>query len=264
MSQQVKYRFFNLLFSLVLLLLVVGCSAAQKSGHQARTYQGPSTNIGQGLAHAFVTFDVAGKPTIIGIKLSEQVLKDLPAELPPGADRWEYKLALPAEATGTGYDHIVVDWNPKGHVPQGVYDIAHFDFHFYLINEDERNLITAVNEDLERINKVPENTHMPAGYILPPGTEIPRMGAHAIDPTSGEFNGKPFTATFIYGFYNGQMIFLEPMVSESYLETRPDLTAPIAVPEKYALEAHYPTQYGIKYDKINEEYVVSLENLVSR
>lgn len=264
MSKQITHRFSNLLLSMMLLLLVAGCSAAQKSGHQAGTYQGPSIDIGGGSAHAFVALDATGKPTILGIKLSEQVLKDLPAELPPGADRWEYKLALPAEATGAGYDHIVVDWNPKGHVPQGVYDIAHFDFHFYLINEAERNLITAVNEDLERANKPPEKTHMPEGYTLPPGTEIPRMGAHAIDPTSGEFNGKPFTATFIYGFYNGQMIFLEPMVSESYLKTRPHLTAPVPVPEKYALQAHYPTQYGIKYDKINEEYVVSLEKLVSR
>jgi len=264
MFKQITHRLFSLLLYIALLFLVVGCSASQKSGHQARTYQGPSINIGQGSAYAFVAVDAAGKPQVLGIKLSEQVLKDLPSGLPPGADRWEYKLALPAEATSAGYDHIVVDWNPNGHVPQGVYDTAHFDFHFYLINEDERNLITAVNEDLERANKPPENTHMPAGYILPPGTEIPRMGAHAIDPTSGEFNGKPFTATFIYGFYNGQMIFLEPMVSESYLKTRPELVAPVSAPENYSLHAHYPTQYGIKYDKINEEYIVSLENLVSR
>lgn len=264
MSKQIVCRFSHLLLSIVLLFLVVGCSKLQNSGHQAGTFKGPSINIGEGSAHAFVAVDAAGKPSVIGIKLSEQVLKNLPSEAPPGADRWEYKLALPAEATSLGYDHIVVDWNPKGHIPQGVYDTAHFDFHFYLIDEEERNLITAVNEDLERTNRPPEKKHMPKGYVLPPGTEIPRMGSHAIDPTSGEFNGKPFTATFIYGFYNGQMIFLEPMVSESYLKTGPDFVASIPVPESYSFPAHYPTQYGVKYDDINEEYVVSLENLISR
>ena len=264
MSNQITYRFAHLLLSMLLLLPLVGCSMLPKGGHKAGTYKGPSINIGEGSAHAFVAVDTAGKPSVIGIKLSEQVLKNLPSELPPGSDRWEYKLALPAEATNLGYDHIVVDWNPKGHVPKGVYDIAHFDFHFYLINEEDRNLITAVNDDLERTNRPPEEKQMPKGYVLPPGTEIPRMGAHAIDPTSGEFNGKPFTATFIYGFYNGQMIFLEPMVSESYLRTGPDWVAPVPVPESYSLHAHYPTQYGIKYDEIEKEYVVSLENLISR
>ena len=171
---------------------------------------------------------------------------------------------LPEGAGETGYDHIGFDWNPLGHIPEGVYDTAHLDFHFYLIGEDERNLITAVDEDLEKTTRQPEAQHMPKGYVLPPGTETPRMGAHAIDPASGEFNGKPFTTTFIYGFYDGKMIFLEPMVSESYLESKQDFVAAVAVPDEYSHQAYYPTQYSVRYDNQGREYVISLDNLVER
>jgi hypothetical protein len=157
-----------------------------------------------------------------------------------------------------------VDWNPQGHIPPGIYDKPHFDFHFYLISDIDRNRITAVGEDLERAHKAPPEGSMPAGYILPPGTEVPRMGAHAIDPGADEFKEKPFTKTFIYGFYDGQLIFMEPMVARTYLETRPSVIEPVKVPETYSRHGYYPTRYGVKYDAAQSEYEISLEGLVYR
>lgn len=238
--------------------------ASPENGMQLMTYNGPSIGIGGGNAHSFLTLGVDGKPYMIGIKFSDTVLNGLPAEPPPGEEGWEYRLQLPAEAKGTGYDHVVIDWNPHGHSPEGIYNTPHFDFHFYLINDESRNLITAVNEDLERTNKQPVSKYMPAGYVLPPGTEVPRMGAHAINPSAEEFNGKPFMKTFIYGFYDGRMVFLEPMISEAYFKTEPDFSAMVAVPEEYALHAYYPNRYGVKYDRVKKEYIISLENLVPR
>jgi hypothetical protein len=31
-----------------------------------------------------------------------------------------------------------MDWEPHGHPPPGVYDVPHFDFHFYMITPEER------------------------------------------------------------------------------------------------------------------------------
>ncbi|MFC6670373.1 hypothetical protein [Marinobacterium aestuariivivens] len=42
----------------------------------------------------------------------------MPAELPPPGVQ-EFELSLPAEAAATGYDHVTVDWNPHGHIPEG-------------------------------------------------------------------------------------------------------------------------------------------------
>lgn len=244
--------------------LIAGRALSQSDASAAGTHEGAPTAIGQGSARAFVTLGADGKPTTLGIRLTETALAGLPAEPPAGAQAWEYTLTLPAEAAGSGYDHLVVDWNPHGHEPPGVYDSPHFDFHFYLIDAKTRNGITAVGADLARAHKAPAEEHMPEGYALPPGTEVPRMGAHAIYPAGDEFNKQPFTRTFIYGFYDGQMIFVEPMVSRAFLETRPNISEPVKLPKAYTLRAYYPTGYGIRYDASQRLYEISLEGLVLR
>ena len=230
----------------------------------AGTYDGPPQDMGGGRAYTFVTLDAGGKPTTIGIRMSEAALSGLPAEPSPGMDAVEYVLPFPKEAKSAGYTHVGLDWNPKGHVPPGVYDAPHFDFHFYLISAEQREKITAKGDDIARARKAPAPEIMPEGYILPEGTEVPRMGAHAIDPTSPEFNKQPFTKTFIYGFYDGSIAFLEPMVTKAFLETKPNVTEPVKLPRSYSRRAYYPTQYTVKYDESQREYVISLDGLTSR
>lgn len=248
----------------IMMTSILGCAGFRKPGSKAGTYDGPSQTIGGGSAHAFITLDVSGRPTAIGVRMSEAALVGLPAEPPRNADGWEYALSLPKEAAIAGYTHIGIDWNPKGHIPPGVYDAPHFDFHFYLISPEQREKITAVGEDLARSHRAPAPEYMPEGYILPEGTEVPRMGAHAIDPTAPEFNKLPFTKTFIYGFYDGQMVFLEPMVTKAFLETKPSVTDRIKLPKTYSQHAYYPTIYSIKYNAIQREYEISLESLISK
>jgi len=65
---------------------------------------------------------------------------------------------------------------------------------------EQREKITAKGEDLERAHRAPAPEFMPEGYILPDGTEVPRMGAHAIDSTAPEFKNcylrKPLFTVF--------------------------------------------------------------------
>ena len=90
------------------------------------------------------------------------------------------------------------------------------------------------------------------------------QGAHWIDPAAPEFNGQRFTKTFIYGFYDGKMIFMEPMVTKAYLETKTSATADIKLPAMYPRSAYYPARYVVKYDATAKEYTVSLEGMVPR
>lgn len=254
----------ELVLAAVMITSFQGCAEVRNPGPAAGTYDGPSRDVGGGRAHTFVTLDAGGRPTAIGIRMSETVLSGLPAELPRDADTWEYVLSLPKEAEISGYSHVGIDWNPMGHIPPGVYDKPHFDFHFYMITPEQREKITAKGEDLARAHKAPAPEFMPEGYILPEGTEMPRMGAHAVNPASPEFNKLPFTKTFIYGFYDGSMAFLEPMVTRAFLETKPNVTDPVRLPKAYSRHAYYPTRYSVKYDGAQREYVISLEGLISR
>ncbi len=237
-------------------------AAASADGTEPEIYTGPVTAIGNGQAHAFVVLDDDREPTAIGVNLSADALEGLPAHTTGHGPAWEYRLELPAEAAGTGYDHITVDWNPEGHIPPGVYDLPHFDFHFYLIDQQARDRITLEGDDLQRASRAPDPAFMPAGYVLPEGTAEPRMGAHAIDPGAPEFNDGVFTRTFIYGFHDGSMVFIEPMVTRDFLESRADVTMPVPVAERYQRPAYYPTQYRVGFDAASDAHVVVLEGLV--
>ncbi len=237
-----------------LALIAAGC-VANKSG----TFVGETKPLGDGMVRSWVTLDNDGKPLAIGVTFIETALSGLPTTLPTT----EYQLALPQQASAMPFKHIVVNWNPQGHVPPGVYDVPHFDFHFYMISPEERYVITATGDDLVKVEKKPAPEFIPAGYVPTPGGE-PRMGAHWIDPTSPEFNNKSFTRTFIYGFYDGKMAFLEPMVTVAYLGTKPNFSDAIKLPEKYLASAYYPTRYSVRYDATAKEYTVSLEGMVLR
>lgn len=252
----------KLVIATIMMTFIMGCSESRNLGSTEVTYKGSPQKVGAGSAYAFTTFDASGKPSVIGVKMTEAALMDLPAEPPHGMDAWEYIIPLPKEAAISGYDHIGIDWNPRGHIPNGVYNMPHFDFHFYLINQEERDEITAKGEDITIAHKQPALEFMPEGYILPEGTEVPRMGAHAIDPASPEFNKIPFTKTFIYGFYGGQMVFLEPMMTKAFLETNQNTTDHIKLPKAYAKHAYYPAAYSVKYDVAQRKYEVSLGGLV--
>jgi hypothetical protein len=248
----------------ILIAFILGCSESRNLGQTTMTYNGPSRDLGGGSVYAFETTDASGKPIAIGLKMSEAALNGLQAEPPHDGDGWETIIPLPKEAAAAGYDHIGIDWNPKGHIPKGIYDKPHFDFHFYMISKADQDRITAKGEDLARAHKAPAPEYMPEGYILPEGTEVPRMGAHAIDPSSPEFNKQPFTKTFIYGFYDGQMIFFEPMMTKAFLETKPNATDRIKLPKAYAKNGYYPTAYSVRYDANQREFDISLDNLIYR
>lgn len=266
--------------ALALLLLIIGIAFTQSAvlgaGKKGRrsgsvptkgkvgTFVGATRPLGSGTVRSWVTLDEAGKPQAVGLTFSESALKTVPAELPRGHESLEIDLPLPKEARATAFDHIGFGWNPKGHPPENIYTVPHFDIHFYTISIEEKGRITAEGEDLERCYRKPADEYVPAGYILPPGTAVPRMGAHWIDPNAGELKGQPFIKTFLYGNYDGKIIFFEPMIAKSFFETKVNLTEYIKLPEKYSKPGYYPTKYSVRYDAKKKEYTVALEGMVLR
>ncbi len=57
------------------------------------------------------------------------------------------------------------------------------------------------------------------------------------------------------------MIFVEPMVTLAYLNTRPNLTFPVKAPAQYSRRGYYPTHYSVRYDKHSRAYIAALGGL---
>jgi hypothetical protein len=111
----------------------------------------------------------------------------------------------------------------------------------------------------------PDAAYIPQGYFLPPGLEaIPMMGLHWVDSNDPTYapGGPAFSEVFIWGSYDGEIAFLEPMITRAFLESRPNLLEPLAQPEGYARDGVYPTTYAVRYDAGRKEFLVELGGLV--
>jgi len=218
---------------------------------QPALYRGRPVALGNGEARSWVSLDRLGHPLAIGISLTEAALDNLPTT------DTEVPLPLPAQARATVFRQAVLNWNPHGHIPPGGYDVPHFDFHFYTIPEQVRLAITATGPDLARAQKAPASRYLPQGYVPAPPPE-PRMGLHWVNPDFPELHGQPFTASLIYGSYDGRLAFVEPMVTVAYLKTEPNLHRMLPQPEAYEYPGYFPRTWGVRWDGQAAAYVVQL------
>ena len=262
-----------------LLELSPGSAAAEGFNYS----YGNAVKLGNGLARTYLLTDArTGKPTEVGIALSEQALEGLPQHLPapgPGAHGpySEYLLELPS-GNPTQYRFVELDWNPHGH--GGPYTAPHFDFHFYRVPLATRNEIDLASPDFAaKAARLPADEEIPAGYVsshvllntTPAGMTVPRMGLHWLDLKSPELppSNKPFTTTFIVGSWDGEVIFDEPMVTRDFIlaqRTGAATAAAIPVPaaKRYVPAGFYAASYGIKWDKAAKEYRIALQGLTAR
>ncbi len=242
---------------------LAGCALASLVGvsANAETYEGAPVKIGSGEAKTVVYTDASNKPNAISIVFTPGMLTGLPQPDHNMADV-PFSLAMPTSGPKTIVDHVVINWEAHGHPPPKIYDVPHFDFHFYLVNEEHQAHVMFKNDMASGDPaQQPPAELLPAGYKVPPGTAVSQMGVHAINLSSPEFNGKPFTATFIYGYYDKKLTFIEPMASLSFLQSKPSFTQQIPHPQKFTFDGQYPSSYSIKFDPGKERYEVSLESL---
>ncbi len=93
---------------------------------------------------------------------------------------------------------------------------------------------------------------------------VPAMGNHLIDLTEPEFNKQPFTRSWIYGVYDGKVIFYEEMFTRAHLLSKPNVCTPIKSPKAVEMTGFYPTVSCIRNSSASDEYAVSMEGFVFR
>ena len=252
-------------------------SAARALPPGTHLQYGAPARLGDGMVRTYVIVDEkAGRaPVELGVAIDARTME---GTLPDHGET-QMRLPLPAQAPAP-YDFVLFDWNSHGHEPPGVYDLPHFDFHFYFTPEREVDAITPLNPNfVAEANNLPTGGEVPPFYILPappPLTAadiaVPQMGVHWNDVRSPEIQRllrnpaawAPFTTTFIYGSWNGEFTFAEPMVTRAYLLGRPDVTMAVPTPSIFPESGWYPTAYRIYYDATRREYRVAILGLVRR
>jgi hypothetical protein len=245
----------------VLAAVALAAGPARAQSAADAIYEGKSVRIGHGTAHTITRTDANGNLTAIGVAFTRGALDGLPAATKTTTD-FPYLLPMPVKGPKTVVDHVVINWEAAGHPPPHVYDVPHFDFHFYLVSRADQMNVAFDNESQSSDpSQQPAAALLPAGYVVPPGTALSKMGVHAVNPAAAEFHGQPFTATFIYGYYNKRQTFLEPMVSLAYLKSQPSFAAPVVRPASYGKRGAYPTSYSVNYDAAHKLYRVMLEGL---
>ena len=213
---------------------------------------GGSVTLGNGTLRSFMRLDANGDPDTIGVVFDSAFLVGLPMQ-----DTF-LTVSLGSQATGTIYTHLYFDFVHMGHEPAGVFDTAHFDFHWYFMSAQERMLIPPAVD-----------TYTVAATLLPPdydkATEsVQMMGVHYADTTAPEFQGGQFDIAMVYGFHEGVFTFYDLMVTRHWLLTQPDTVHTLKLPATYPQPGHYPTEYSVTYDSATQRYRIAIQGFVAR
>jgi hypothetical protein len=248
--------------------------------------------LGNGQATSFAELQADGTPRVIGVLLSAEALASLPAELSDGhhcVDRnGDGTIERPAECAGSHefviplpdavsqrddvpFKWVLLNWNPHGHIPVGIYDVPHFDVHFYMRPIAEIFAIhdgtcgpEFVNCDAFGVAKTPLPPNLMAADYRDVDAVVPAMGNHFIDVSGPEFNNQPFRRSWIYGVYAGRVTFYEEMVTLETLLSKPDDCVAIKSPPAVAVAGWYPTQRCVRFEPDSNAYTVSMEAFVKR
>lgn len=243
--------------ALAIVALILACRDG--TGPATQTFKGADVAVGSGTAHTEVVFEGDNISSMTAV-FNDAALTNLPATL-PGT---EYILPMPTGAPATVFNHVGLNWNPQGHPPPMVYTVPHFDVHYYFISPAQRATMTPADPTfLTKAALAPSADQIPPNYVADP-SPVPAMGTHYTDATSAEFHGQAFSNTLVYGYYEGKMIFIEPMMTKAYIETKPNDTKAVPVPSRYPAAGRYPTSYNVSHDASAGEYRVKLATFVTR
>ena len=239
------YKLFRIICASILFFISCTNLLAQE------IFVGDSVAIEDGTVYTWIKIDAEGVPEEIGVTMTEQVFSNLPA------GSRHVSLDLPDVAVDSLFKHVLFDWNHQGHPP--IYSLPHFDFHFYIITKAKRLTIP------EGIDNTPVAAeYIPQDYrsLDNPPFAVSNMGVHWTDSLSSEWQGEIFTETFFYGFYHGEMYFIEPMITVDYFQTNPNVTLMIKQPQSFQKDGYYPTNYSIEYDAAELVYNIFIKDFV--
>ncbi|HEX6332602.1 MAG TPA: hypothetical protein VFZ78_00160 [Flavisolibacter sp.] len=223
----------------IVLALPAMLLACKKDNVNENVYKGSDATVYHGKAWSWVKLAENGAPQQLSLTIDDAALNTV-THGNEGPHSHENNIIVPLHdkaKQATPFEFIMLNWNPAGHEPSGIYDLPHFDIHFYTTSLSDVMAYT----DQAKLNTDPAPAYLPANHVG--GAPVPTMGKHWIDVTSPELGGQvPFTQTFIYGSYNGDIVFYEPMITLDFLKNTAAFERTLPVPQKFKVSGYYPTK----------------------
>ncbi len=242
----------KLAISAVTMALFAGCVEPGSSGPAPGLR---AADGGCGDPSAYVTAGEGDAPEEIGIRFDGNFLTCV---MTAGQEfEWVLDFGKAAELA-TPFQHVYLVWNPAGHAPPMIYDRPHFDAHFHTVSPDTRMAYCSEDgTDIVACMRPPPG-QMPLPYV--PGPSEPGHGVHWVSVSSPEFMGQGFTSTLIFGSYDGELVFVEPMISSEFLLGLPPGTTRFEVPSPNSVSyaGWYPGAYLLHYDERKADFAIAL------
>src|SRR4030095_1604016 len=221
------------------------------AAHQANfmnTFYGPEVHLGDGKMRSFIRMTHDDVPKEVGLEITSGLFENLPTAY------LDLHIPLHRKANEvTPYDHLEVDWMPNGH-PPAYFQLPHFDLHFYMLTEEEQMMIpapTATNTLLTSTAAYgrPSPGVLPVDYTVA-SAAVPMMGRHWLDKFADVLSGASFTHQLIYGTFDNEVVFLEPMVTRAFLLSGTEVHKVFKQPNTFdPTRTSYPTRYNIYRDE---------------
>lgn len=250
-----------------------GSAAAETEWPAGDTQWGDTVQVGDGEVSTFVSIGPNGDKAA-GIEMTPGALAE------DRTGHVKFVLGFP-ETDEVPFSWFGFDWEPGGHYPGDVYAIPHFDFHFYFTAHDliaDVPTVALPPEEHETLYTYPMPTDQhPPGYFRT-NYVFGYMGEHLYDETAPEYNGETFGNTFVYGHWDGELIFMEPMITVPYFEqlmagADPDLAQlegvghddrrELSMPDRFPTAGEYPTEYAVRYREDRDVFTIVQDSFES-
>jgi hypothetical protein len=244
-------------FFVLLGSILSGCNTDSTMMSKSAMTVGETKAFGSGSITSWVKTDDNGNPASIGVTFKESAYVSLETDremmtmlMLPMTSGMSMMMAMP-------FDHIEVDWVPGGDPAPSVYNTTHLDCHFFTMSmADQMGMMGG------RDTTMMDMKYLPNGYMMDSMSEE-GMGVHCMDTSAKEFHGQPFDHSFVYGFYHGNIAFMETMCAKSFIDTKSNYTGDLKQPQAFRKSGYYPLKYSVRYDAVNKEYSISIDNLTS-
>lgn len=246
-----------------------GGSTSSSVPFEGDTEWGETMQVGAGEVTTFVSTASSEDDTFVGAEFTPGILDGV------GAEHVKFLVDFP----GSGdipFSWLGLDWEPGGHYPGDTYAIPHYDWHFYFAPKE-------LVADIPSVALPPGEAEQLYTYPIP-DDQVPTdyfrtnyvfgyMGEHFYDETAPEYDGGTFGNTFVYGHWDGELIFQEPMITVPYFEQLRSTDEPelaqlegvdredhraLAMPDRFPTAGEYPTEYTVRYHEGRDAFTVTL------
>jgi hypothetical protein len=195
---------------------------------------------------AWSTNDSAGKLATLAWSIPVATVKKAGA-----AELFDF-LPLPQPVLDqTPIKSFSLQYLPHGHVPAGVYDVPHWEWHLGMITADDVNAIDCKDTAVPAKDKLPPNT-----VCLP--TCLEKLGMHAFDLGAPEFNGQRFSHGVYGAYYKAAFIAVEPKMVTTILEQQPSFTMNSYDPSPLGTPGRYPKTWVVSYNAEQDSVVLTI------